>query len=176
MAGRHKLLYLWEKLMNKKGLTLVEVTTVLSILGIMSAISIPSYLSWIPRHRLQTSVRHIYDDMNKAKFRAVNTNTVAVIVFSIPNNTYTAFLDSNGNWALDSSETIVSSGTVEKDVNIYGSTLTSNTYGFNNRGMAASAPGRVFLTNPTGLFMGIEANIAGNVKVISSNDGGSTWS
>lgn len=162
--------------MNKKGFTLIEITTVLSILGIMSAISIPSYISWIPRKRLQTSVRHIYDDMNKAKFRAVNTNTVAVIVFSIPNNTYTAFLDSNGNWALDSGETIISNGTVEKDVNIYGSTFTSNTCGFNNRGMAAAAPGQVYLTNPSGLFMGVEVNIAGNVQVISSNDGGSTWS
>jgi len=61
--------------MNKKGFTLIELTTTLALLGIISAIAIPSYFSWLPRHKLQTSVRHIYDDMNMARSRAVRTNT-----------------------------------------------------------------------------------------------------
>ena len=162
--------------MNKKGFTVIELTIVLSIIGIMSVIAIPNYLAWLPTHELKTSVRHIYDDMNMAKFRAIKSNTVAVVNFSIPNDTYTVFLDSSGNWALDSTETIISTGTLGKDVDITGSTFTSHTYGFNNRGMSASDPGQVQLTNGSGLLMGVRVNVAGGISIISSTDGGTTWS
>ena len=121
--------------MNNKGFTLTELTVALAVLGIMSAISIPSYFSWLPRHRLQTSVRQIYDDMNMARSMAVKNNTTAVAIFDISNDTYTIFLDTVENWAYDSSETVISNGTLENDVDITGSTLTSHTYGFNSRGM-----------------------------------------
>jgi len=162
--------------MNKKGFTVIELTIVLSIIGIMSIIAIPSYLAWLPRHELKTSVRHIYDDMNRAKFKAIKSNTVAVIIFSIPNDTYTVFLDSSGNWALDAFETTISTGTLENGVDITGSTLPSHTYGFNNRGMSASNPGQVQLTNGSGLLMGVRVNVAGSLSIISSTDGGTTWS
>jgi prepilin-type N-terminal cleavage/methylation domain-containing protein len=163
-------------LMNKKGFTVIELTIVLSIIGIISIIAIPSYLAWLPRHELKTSVRHIYDDMNRAKFKAIKSNTVAVIIFSIPNDTYTVFLDSSGNWALDAFETTISTGTLENGVDITGSTLPSHTYGFNNRGMSASNPGQVQLTNGSGLLMGVRVNVAGSLSIISSTDGGTTWS
>jgi len=162
--------------MNKKGFTVIELTIVLSIIGIISIIAIPSYLAWLPRHELKTSVRHIYDDMNRAKFKAIKSNTVAVIIFSIPNDTYTVFLDSSGNWALDAFETTISTGTLENGVDITGSTLPSHTYGFNNRGMSASNPGQVQLTNGSGLLMGVRVNVAGSLSIISSTDGGTTWS
>jgi len=162
--------------MNKKGFTVIELTIVLSIIGIMSIIAIPSYLAWLPRHELKTSVRHIYDDMNRAKFKAIKSNTVAVIIFSIPNDTYTVFLDSSGNWALDAFETTISTGTLENGVDITGSTLPSHTYGFNSRGMSASNPGQVQLTNGSGLLMGVRVNVAGSLSIISSTDGGTTWS
>jgi len=162
--------------MNKKGFTLLEITVTLAILGIISAISIPSYYSWLPKHRLQTSVRKIYDDLNMARSRAVRTNTDIGIEFNISNDTYRVFVDTNNNQIFDEGETVISTGTLENDVDITDSTFTSNTYGFNSRGMSAGTTGDVHMTNSSGLFMGVRVNVAGGLSFINSTDGGTTWS
>jgi len=164
---------------NNKGFTIVELIVTLAVFSIIMTISIPSFSAWLPRSRIKTSVRHIYNDMNLAKSRAVKDNTVAVIIFNIPNNTYTIFLDTSKNWALDTGETIISTGGLEDDVDIYLTSFPSNTYGFNNRGMPQTpltGPYEVYLTNPSGLFMGVRVNIVGNITIINSTDGGTTWS
>ena len=164
---------------NNKGFTIVELVVVLAILSIIMAISIPNFSAWLPRNRIKTSVRHIYNDMNLARSRAVKDNTVAVMIFNIPNDTYTIFLDTSKNWALDAGETIISTGGLEDDVDIYLTTFPSNTYGFNNRGMSQpplTGPYEVYLTNSSGLFMGVRVNMVGNPTIINSTDGGTTWS
>ena len=161
--------------MNKKGFTLIEITVTLAILGIISAIVIPSYFSWLPRHRLQTSVRHIYDDMNMAKFRAVKTNTDVGIEFNTSNDTYRVFVDTDNDQIFDAGETVISTGTLENGIDITDSTFTANTYGFNSRGMSAGTTGDVHMTNPSGLFMGVRVNVVGGLSIIQSLDEGNTW-
>jgi type IV fimbrial biogenesis protein FimT len=166
--------------MNKKGFTMIELTVTLAILGIISAIGIPSYFSWLPKYRLQTSVRNIYDDLNMARSRAVRTKIVAVAIFSTANNNYTVFLDTDGSWSLDLGETVLSNGILANGVDITGTTFSLNTLAFNDRGMPATpingADDDVYLTNSSGLFLGVRVTSAGGLSIISSTDGGSTWS
>lgn len=152
----------WKILKNRKGLTLTEVVVTLSILGIMAAISVPSYISWLPRHRLQTSTRQIYDDLNLAKIRAVKNNTDACITFNTVAETYTVFLDPDGSSSWTAGDTMIKDNvTLENGVDI----TAANTCGFNNRGLFAAGPIQVRLTNPTGLVMGVDVNVAGGISV-----------
>jgi len=163
--------------MDKKGFTVFELVTVIAIIGIMLSIALPSYSSWLPRYRLKTSVRHIYDDMNLAKIQAVKSGTVAVVIFHPASNSYDIFLDTSDplNYALDGGETIIrQNASLEDGVNIYETTLASNTCGFNNRGMP-TGQGQVHLTSSSGLFMGVQVNTPGYISIIESSDGGGTW-
>jgi prepilin-type N-terminal cleavage/methylation domain-containing protein len=164
----------WKKLKNPKGFTLTEILVAFSILGIMTAISVPSYISWLPRHRLQTSVRQIYDDMQLAKIRAVKDNTDACITFDIVNDNYTVFLDLNGNGNPDDGAATIlrNNATLENGVSI----TAANTCGFNNRGLFTAGPGQIRFTNPTNLIMRIDVNTAGGISILMSKDGGVTWS
>ena len=160
-------------LKNRKGFTLTELAVTLSILGIMTAISVPSYFSWLPRHRLQTSARQIYDDMNLAKIRAVQGNRNACIQFFPNTDTYTVFFDVDGiaGYLNGTDIPIKSNLPLENGVDITGTTLTANTCGFNNRGLLptgfapALVQGQVSLTNPTNLPMTITVNAAGGIIV-----------
>ena len=167
----------FETFKNRKGFTLTEIVVTLSILGIMTAISVPSYFSWLPRHKLQTSARQIYDDLNLAKIRAVKDNTVARITFNAGNETYTVFLDTNVNGLPDDGPATIlrNNATLEKGVDI----TAANNCGFNNRGMlpaSIASPVQVFLTNPTNIIMRIDVNTAGGISILTSKDGGVTWS
>ena len=164
--------------MNEKGFTVTELLVTVAVLGIMSSISIPFFSTWLPNYRLSSSVRQIYDHMGAAKLNAVKTKTVAVIEFSITNDTYTVFLDTSGNWALDSSESVLSQGTLEDGIDIYNSTFPSHTYGFSSRGMSQTpltGPYEVYLKNSKGRYLGVRVNTSGNLTIINSTDSGSTW-
>ena len=158
-------LYFWKILKNRKGFTMTEVAVVLSLIGIMTAISVPSYISWLPRHKLQTSVRQIYDDMQLAKIQAVKDNRNACIQFYPATETYTVFFDVDGipGFLNGTDVPIKSNVTLENGVDI----TVANTCGFNNRGMSTVAGLiQVFLANPTG-NMRIDVNTAGNISIVT---------
>jgi prepilin-type N-terminal cleavage/methylation domain-containing protein len=154
----------WKIFKNRKGFTMTEVVVVLSLLGILTAIAIPSFISWLPRHRLQTSTRQIYDDLNLAKIRAVRANIDSCITFNVGNGNYTVFLDVNGDSTYTNGVDTLIKGpvTLENGVNI----TAANTCGFNNRGMSTAAgPTQVSLTNPTGVVTNVNVNTVGNITV-----------
>lgn len=150
---------------------MTEVVVVLSLLGIMTAISVPSYISWLPKHKLQTSVRQIYDDLNLAKMQAVRSNTDVCITFDTAAETYTVFVDTNSNAIQDdgAANILKNNVTLENGVVITNTTLPfNNTCGFNNRGMLPTtvAPGGLIrLTNPTNLIMSVNVNTSGGISV-----------
>lgn len=76
------------KKQQQSGFTLLEVCITMAIVGILSAIAIPSYLSWKPGYQLRDAVSQVRGDLNRAKMRAVETRKQCQIVFAAGGGTY----------------------------------------------------------------------------------------
>ena len=160
--------------LNTKGLTLVELMIVVSIILIISAIAIPSYISDLPRQRLKGAAINLLTDMRMARARAVASNQNYLVCFDTALPGYTLVLE---DASMDC--TPATPANVEKTVNFksdYGGvtfgrgnstvcgnfaganediTFTAKTARFDRNGSAingaanpAITPGLVYLTNP----------------------------
>jgi prepilin-type N-terminal cleavage/methylation domain-containing protein len=58
---------------TQSGFTIMEVLIVVAIIGLVSAIAIPGYLSWKPGYLFRGAVSRVQGDLNRAKARTYET-------------------------------------------------------------------------------------------------------
>jgi Tfp pilus assembly protein FimT len=88
--------------------TLVELMTVVGILGVLFAVAVPSITAYLPGYRLNAVSREIKVNVQLARTTAARQNVRCVIAF-LPAGLhpedqvdgYLIFLDGNGNWKQD---------------------------------------------------------------------------
>ena len=152
------------------GFTLIEMMVIVAVFAVMAAVAIPTFISLLPGMRLNGSARDIFMVMSQTRMQAVSKNTIGVVKFSPSNNSFTAWLDdgpAGNNWSLDSTDTLIKSGSTETGVSISDTTIPSHTFGYNSRGLPASTPGAydITLTNSKGETQKVEINAFGTVKM-----------
>ena len=59
---------------NVSGFTMLEVMFVVCVFGILTAIAVPGFLSWLPDYRLKTEARNLYSNLQRAKMGAIRNN------------------------------------------------------------------------------------------------------
>ena len=152
------------------GFTLIEMMVIVAVFAVMAAVAIPTFISLLPGMRLNGSARDIFMVMSQTRMQAVSKNTIGVVKFSPSNNSFTAWLDdgpAGNNWSLDSTDTLIKSGSTETGVSISDTTIPYHTFGYNSRGLPASTPGAydITLTNSKGETQKVEINAFGTVKM-----------
>jgi prepilin-type N-terminal cleavage/methylation domain-containing protein len=83
-----------------KGLTIIELVIVMSILSVMVLISIPNIGRWLPRYRLRGAVRDVASAMQLARLGAIKDNNEWAIQYDVNAQTYTVLSDdgADGAW------------------------------------------------------------------------------
>ncbi|MCI5160553.1 MAG: type II secretion system protein GspH [Candidatus Electrothrix sp. AX5] len=70
------------KLLRKtEGFSLIEILVVIAIIGVLSAIVVPSFISGMPTRRLKSAARDLYGAMQQARLLAVKNNQNCTLRF-----------------------------------------------------------------------------------------------
>jgi Tfp pilus assembly protein FimT len=157
---------------------------VVTIMAIVAGFSVPHVYGWVSNRRFTSAVDELYVVFQKARIRAIREGRDVVLRFDAANAECEAFVD-NGegggaaqNRVRDGSERRVDLVALPEGVAIDGVTFGQPWCGFDNRGISITPnnlDGELHLENTAGRHLGIGLNIAGNVRVIKSDDGGATW-
>jgi prepilin-type N-terminal cleavage/methylation domain-containing protein len=80
-------------LQSKRGFTFMEIILVIVIIAILTAITIPAVMNWLPNYRLKRATRDLYSRLQLTKMAAVKTNSTYAVVYNPAGNSYQVLSD-----------------------------------------------------------------------------------
>jgi len=89
--------------MNKKGVTLIELLIVISIIGVLILLAIPE----IKVNKLSGAARIIFSDLHYARMQAIKEKNNFRILFQDDGTSYQIHSDQNNNAQIDEGEKII---------------------------------------------------------------------
>ena len=145
------------------GFTLIELMTVIAIVGILSTIAIPNLANYMAQRRLNGAARMVMSDLMAARLKAVSINQKVKVSF-VSDHTYEIWNDANGDGTVADNE----GEDLLKDIHpdYYDVTFSSNTSSvFIPNGSAVTATdGTITLSNSKGSKQ-LTTNSAGRVRI-----------
>lgn len=154
------------KLFDSKGVTLVEVITVLIIISLLALFAAPEISNWRPRMRLKDQSDQLFGNMQKAKIHALKNNVDVEFTFTIG----TGSPCSGGSYSFHEvliPANIVASGTMTEGVCLSASTFSAGE-GVNTRGLTINGAGGVATVkhgDVGGVWYEITLSVAGGVSI-----------
>jgi prepilin-type N-terminal cleavage/methylation domain-containing protein len=100
------------RIKGTKGLTIIELVVVMSILAVMVLISIPNIGRWLPRYRLRSAVRDVASTMQLARLGAIKDNKEWAIQFDTNAQTYRVLSDDGADAAWGTADDVGYKGDV----------------------------------------------------------------
>ena len=149
---------------------MAEVMVVIGIIGICSAIAIPNFVGWLPKHRLNSATNDLLGAIQSARLRSLKDNVPVVILFKPGANSYSIFLDNGvgggnlGNGIQDGTEPTIGGGGMPAGVNLESTDFAGNALQFDTRGFPNGGVGDIELENNRNESTTITVNATGNAR------------
>ena len=119
---------------------MMELVIVAVIIGVMSALAVPSFLNYSSKMEAKGAARDIVSTLRQARSKAISERVKYGVYFDAGNRRYTFFKEKSGNEQYDSgADSLISQITLDRDVNYGGNTFTSTTVVFKTDGSASSS-------------------------------------
>lgn len=97
-------------MVNKKGVTLIELIIVFVIIAIGAVLVAPNIGAWLPNYRLRSAARDVVSTMRTAQMKAVSTNTEYQVFFPDAGTYILQYKNTNGNWVNEGATQTLPSG------------------------------------------------------------------
>ena len=140
---------------QNRGYTLIELMTVIAIIGISASMVIPNVIGWLPKYRLRSGAEEIQSALQLARLGAIKQNTSATVNFDTANHTFVATIDGKA----------IKRGNMPAGITIDSITCPLSQVQFDSRGLANSSTGDIVVKNIQGTTKTISVNIVGKSKI-----------
>ena len=180
-------IFFFVKRISSPGFTMLELMIILFILGILMAISIPSFSSWLPEYRLKCAVRELYSNMQFARMTSIRANVTYRLTFNIASGSYIlqrpdlsiekiikfADYDPGGNIGYGKGKATKNAGSSGGPIPSDFISFQYNRVAFNSRGTGSN--GYVYLANNNGTAYAVGIWSAGFVVIKKWNNLKKKW-
>lgn len=139
------------------GFTMMEMVIVVVILGVIAALAIPSFLSYMPKLRAKAEARDIVSQLRLARSKAVAERRPYGVSFDLESKTVQLFGDTDNPSAqlFSVSDSLVECDTVGSDVSLVSCTFANSCVVFNSTGAASTSGDLQVVTSDGSILMAI---------------------
>ncbi len=157
------------KLRQSWGFTFVEMMITVILIGILSALAVPSFIRTMDRVKLKSQVREIVSDIRWARSKSIQTKVQCGVVFNVANNTYSIFMDTDnpGNFVYSVNDSTLQTKTLSSKLDLTACTFPNNCIIFRSDGTGCST-GQINCSS-TSISENYNVNVlatTGRVKII----------
>ena len=133
---------------NQRGVTLIELTIVAVLVGVLAAMAVPRWLEYLPQLRTKAAVRDAVSTLREARSLAISRKVDYGVYFDVYDGNYTLFANTNdpANPVFSDQDSVISRSDIGLDVHMNYTSFPNNCVVFDPNG-AASETGTVMVNS-----------------------------